>query len=108
MLIAALWSAFARNPQAPHANTACDGRQQDAGGGIARIQAQTHRAVDGVRGMRCRIGGVGHGSASSVSAGLSCLGVPLCYRRTKLRKYETALGTGVQDLLSTARSKPHR
>ena len=26
MLIAALWSAFARNPQAPHANTACDGR----------------------------------------------------------------------------------
>ena len=26
MLSAALWSAFARNPQAPHANTACDGR----------------------------------------------------------------------------------
>ena len=26
MLIAALWSACARNPQAPHANTACDGR----------------------------------------------------------------------------------
>ena len=30
-----------------------------------------HRAVHGVRGLRCRIGGVGHGSASSVSDGES-------------------------------------
>ena len=44
-----------------------DGRQQDAGGVVARKQTQADRAVDGLRGLRCRIGTVGHGSYRSVS-----------------------------------------
>ena len=72
-----------------------NGRQQDAGGGVARIQAQAYRAVDGLRLLCCRMVGIGHercnlcpvespvGSRALLFAGPHCsTGVQGCACRT--------------------------